>query len=62
MVENIVFFLLYKKVFLFLFFYFCGGYPAQVQNIKLIRDRVTGYPVGYGFVEFSDHEAARRVS
>lgn len=27
---------------------------APVTNVKLIRDKVKGTPLGYGFVEFPD--------
>ena len=29
--------------------------------MKLIRDKVKGTPVGYGFVEFPNHEIAKNV-
>lgn len=34
---------------------------AQVTNVKLIKDKQSGKPVGYGFVEFPDYETARDV-
>lgn len=34
---------------------------ATVQNVKLIRDKSKGTPVGYGFVEFPDWQTARDV-
>ena len=34
---------------------------ATVTNVKLIRDKVKGTPVGYGFVEFADWQTARDV-
>jgi RNA recognition motif-containing protein len=34
---------------------------AQIQSVKLIRDKVKGTPVGYGFVEFPNHEIAKKV-
>ena len=34
---------------------------ATVTNVKLIRDKVKGTPVGYGFVEFPDWQTARDV-
>jgi RNA recognition motif-containing protein len=29
--------------------------------IKLIRDKVTGYPAGYGFLEFPTQRGAQQV-
>lgn len=34
---------------------------AEVVNVKLIKDKVSNKPVGYGFVEFQDYETARDV-
>lgn len=34
---------------------------AEVVNVKLIKDKQTNKPVGYGFVEFQDYEIARDV-
>ena len=34
---------------------------ATVATVKLIRDKVKGTPVGYGFVEFPDFQTARDV-
>lgn len=34
---------------------------AHVVNVKLIKDKQTNKPVGYGFVEFQDFETARDV-
>lgn len=34
---------------------------ASVTSVKLIKDKVTNKPVGYGFVEFQDFETARDV-
>ena len=34
---------------------------TQVMSVKLIRDRVSGKPMGYGFVEFQDNATARDV-
>lgn len=34
---------------------------AQVTNVKLIRDKVKGTPLGYGFVEFPDTNTAKDV-
>jgi RNA recognition motif-containing protein len=32
-----------------------------MQGVKLMRDRVTGRPSGFGFAEFSSHDVAARV-
>ncbi|ELR16465.1 RNA recognition motif domain containing protein [Acanthamoeba castellanii str. Neff] len=37
------------------------GSAAEVANVKIIRDKMTGLPAGYGFVEFKSHEGAARV-
>jgi RNA recognition motif-containing protein len=34
---------------------------GPVLGVKLIRDKQTGAPTGYGFVEFASHEIAARV-
>ena len=34
---------------------------ATVTNVKLIRDKDKGNPVGYGFVEFNDAHIAKEV-
>jgi RNA recognition motif-containing protein len=34
---------------------------GQVTNAKIIRDKNSGAPMGYGFVEFTSHEIAARV-
>ena len=33
----------------------------QVISIKIIRNKITGQPEGYGFVEFVSHAAAERI-
>lgn len=38
---------------------FCKFGP--VQSVKIIRDKNSGTPMGYGFVEFGSHEIAARV-
>ncbi|THG23370.1 hypothetical protein TEA_006462 [Camellia sinensis var. sinensis] len=35
--------------------------PIQVVSIKVIRNKITSQPEGYGFVEFNSHAAAERV-
>ena len=34
---------------------------APVVNVKLIKDKMTGKPVGYGFVEFPNANVAKEV-
>ena len=34
---------------------------AQVVSVKLIRDKIKGLPVGYGFVEFPNFDVAKEV-
>jgi RNA recognition motif-containing protein len=34
---------------------------SSVQNVKVIRDRNTGLPAGYGFVDFTNHDSAKHV-
>ena len=31
---------------------------SQIQNVKIIRNKTTGYSEGYGFVEFGSHASA----
>ncbi|XP_022635342.1 polyadenylate-binding protein RBP47B' isoform X2 [Vigna radiata var. radiata] len=39
----------------------CFAHTGEVLSIKIIRNKMTGQPEGYGFVEFVSHEAAERV-
>ena len=34
---------------------------ASLTSVKLIKDKVKGTPVGYGFIEFPNHEIAHNV-
>ena len=34
---------------------------AKTTSVKIIKDRMTGLPAGYGFVEFDTHETAKKV-
>ena len=34
---------------------------APVTHVKLIKDKVKGTPVGYGFVEFADAQTAKEI-
>lgn len=33
----------------------------QVVSVKIIRNKITGQPEGYGFIEFVSHAAAERI-
>lgn len=35
--------------------------PGEFVSVKLIRDKITGMPAGYGFAEFKSQEAASRA-
>ena len=37
------------------------AHVAQVTGVKIIKDKMTGLPAGYGFVEFDTHETAKKV-
>jgi RNA recognition motif-containing protein len=39
----------------------CFSQTGEVVSIKVIRNKATGYPEGYGFVEFVSHAAAERI-
>eukprot|EP01018_Ginkgo_biloba_P021413 Gb_00656 [translate_table: standard] len=39
----------------------CFSHAAEVLSTKVIRNHLTGQPEGYGFVEFSSHEAALNI-
>ncbi|KAJ1412370.1 RNA-binding domain superfamily [Sesbania bispinosa] len=39
----------------------CFAHTGEVVSIKIIRNKMTGQPEGYGFVEFVSHAAAERV-
>lgn len=39
----------------------CFAHTGDVVSIKIIRNKMTGQPEGYGFVEFVSHAAAERV-
>ncbi|GMH13007.1 hypothetical protein Nepgr_014848 [Nepenthes gracilis] len=39
----------------------CFAYTGEVVSIKIIRNKTTGQPEGYGFVEFNSHAAAERI-
>ncbi|GAB2287036.1 Polyadenylate-binding protein rbp47b' [Dionaea muscipula] len=39
----------------------CFASTGEVVSIKIIRNKITGQPEGYGFIEFNSHAAAERV-
>lgn len=39
----------------------CFAHTGEVLSIKIIRNKITGQPEGYGFVEFVSHAAAERI-
>ncbi|TYJ20772.1 hypothetical protein E1A91_A08G019300v1 [Gossypium mustelinum] len=39
----------------------CFAYTGELVSIKIIRNKITGLPEGYGFVEFVSHAAAERI-
>ncbi|XP_047089612.1 polyadenylate-binding protein RBP47B' [Lolium rigidum] len=43
------------------YLYSCFAHTGEVQSVKLIRNKLSNLPEGYGFIEFISHEAAERV-
>jgi RNA recognition motif-containing protein len=39
----------------------CFAHTGEVQSVKIIRNKQTGYSEGYGFVEFISHASAEKV-
>ncbi|XWS28295.1 hypothetical protein CRYUN_Cryun25bG0055500 [Craigia yunnanensis] len=39
----------------------CFAHTGELVSIKIIRNKITGQPEGYGFVEFVSHAAADRI-
>ncbi|EHA8588760.1 polyadenylate-binding protein RBP47B' [Cocos nucifera] len=39
----------------------CFAHTGEVVSVKVIRNKITGHPEGYGFVEFVSHAAAERI-
>ncbi|XP_021894202.1 polyadenylate-binding protein RBP47B' [Carica papaya] len=39
----------------------CFAHTGELVSIKIIRNKITGQPEGYGFVEFVSHGAAERI-
>ncbi|XP_047083701.1 polyadenylate-binding protein RBP47B'-like [Lolium rigidum] len=43
------------------FLYECFALTGEVHSVRLIHNRITGSPEGYGFIEFISHEAAQKA-
>ncbi|KAI4340546.1 hypothetical protein MLD38_025371 [Melastoma candidum] len=43
------------------YLYSCFSQTGELVSVKIIRNKITGQPEGYGFVEFVSHSAAERV-
>jgi hypothetical protein len=43
------------------YLYSCFAHTGEVQSVKIIRNKLTSLPEGYGFIEFISHEAAESV-
>lgn len=43
------------------YLYGCFAHTGEVVSVKIIRNKLTGQPEGYGFVEFMSHAAAERI-
>ncbi|KAJ3674019.1 hypothetical protein LUZ60_006011 [Juncus effusus] len=43
------------------YLYACFAQTGEVMSVKIIRNKLTGLPDGYGFIEFISHEAAERI-
>ncbi|KAG6528481.1 hypothetical protein ZIOFF_010656 [Zingiber officinale] len=39
----------------------CFSHTGEVMSVKIIRNKITGMPEGYGFIEFVTHAAAERI-
>ncbi|WOL11677.1 polyadenylate-binding protein RBP47B' [Canna indica] len=39
----------------------CFAHTGEVVSVKIIRNKITGLPEGYGFIEFVSHAAAERI-
>ncbi|GLT61281.1 hypothetical protein SLA2020_340000 [Shorea laevis] len=39
----------------------CFAHTGEVVSIKIIRNKITGQPEGYGFIKFVSHAAAERI-
>jgi RNA recognition motif-containing protein len=42
-------------------YFFFQDYMSEITHVKLIRDKATYLPQGYGFVEFSSHAVAKLI-
>ncbi|KAJ4766855.1 Polyadenylate-binding protein RBP47B [Rhynchospora pubera] len=43
------------------YLYGCFAHTGEVISVKIIRNKLTGLPDGYGFIEFISHDAAERI-
>ncbi|KAK4741987.1 hypothetical protein SAY87_025575 [Trapa incisa] len=43
------------------YLYSCFAHTGEVISLKIIRNKITGQPEGYGFVEFVSHGAAEKI-
>ncbi|KAG8097059.1 hypothetical protein GUJ93_ZPchr0013g37867 [Zizania palustris] len=43
------------------YLYNCFAHTGELQSVKIIRNKLTSLPEGYGFIEFISHEAAEKV-
>ncbi|XP_010536077.1 PREDICTED: polyadenylate-binding protein RBP47B' isoform X2 [Tarenaya hassleriana] len=39
----------------------CFSHTGELVSVKIIRNKITGQPEGYGFIEFVSHAAAERI-
>eukprot|EP00250_Pteridium_aquilinum_P001994 c12207_g1_i1 orf=119-1441(+) len=39
----------------------CFAHTNEVISVKIIRNKLTGQPEGYGFIEFTSHQAAEKI-
>jgi RNA recognition motif-containing protein len=39
----------------------CFSHTGEVVSIKVIQNKTTSYPEGYGFVEFVSHATVERI-
>uniref|UniRef100_A0A0E0NQE3 RRM domain-containing protein n=1 Tax=Oryza rufipogon TaxID=4529 RepID=A0A0E0NQE3_ORYRU len=43
------------------YLYNCFAHTGELQSVKIIRNKLTSLPEGYGFIEFISHEVAEKV-
>lgn len=39
----------------------CFAHTNEVTSVKIIRNKITGHPEGYGFIDFTCHSAAEKI-